>query len=121
MIPFQFWTQIPIILAAPAQVLFVLLYSIRRFGAGEWWKDFVGRALFIKSASLAYLFVAADWTSASIYRRGGYSGISFDVHSYRQDYAWLIVIGYWLVTFAVYYQLISLIKQRYLHKDTRLL
>lgn len=120
MLPFQFWTNVPIILCAPAQLLFVLLYSLRAFGAGEWWKDFVGRALFIKSVALAYVFVASTWTITSVYLDGLYSGISFDVTDYRAHWAWLIVIGYWLVLFAVYYQLFALIKQRYSPQKRRM-
>lgn len=118
--PFQFWTTVPILMAAPAQTLFVLLYGVRRFGAGEWWKDFVGRALFVKSVSLAFVLDAATWSTYSVWHRGGFTGVSFDVDSYRADYSWLLVIGYWLVAFAVYFQLASLIKQRFSFQKRRM-
>jgi len=118
--PFQFWTLVPLLLAAPVQTAFVLLYSIKPFGAGEWWKDFVGRALFIKAAALAYVLDASAWTVFSIYHRGGFSGISFDISTYRADYSWLLVIGYWLMLVAVVYQFMSLIKQRFIVQKRRM-
>lgn len=103
------WRDLPIILAAPAQTLFVLLYTIRPFGAGQWWADFVGRALAFKSATLMLVIDAAVLGYLSAWLHGAHLTWSSDAQN-RLDLT--VIIGYWLASVAIYYQLIALIWQR---------
>lgn len=109
---FEFWRYAPVILCAPAQTAFVLIYSIRGFGAGKWWRDYIGRALFIKSVTLDLLIVSATIAYAYNWANGVYTSITFDTDRYWKDWESLVIIGYWLVLFGVYYQLYALIRQR---------
>lgn len=109
---FEFWRLLPLILIAPAQTAFVIIYASRRLGAGDWWAENVGRALFFKSATLAALvdiicvFFAYNWYT------GVYTGVDW---TYADNFVFgMIVTGYWLVAAAVYYQLWALVKNRFL-------
>lgn len=102
------WRDLPVILAAPAQTLFVLLYCLPPLGAGRWWRDFVGRALAFKSTALMLLIDAAVLTYLDAYLDGHQISWASDVHGIGLT----VVICYWLVAAAIYYQLGALIRQR---------
>lgn len=90
------WWSLPLLLAALPQTLFVLQYGIPQLGAGQWWRDPIGRALFIKAAALAIvldLFVLwvvfpESWISTAM------------------------LVGYWLVFLGVLYQFVALNRSR---------
>jgi hypothetical protein len=108
---FDFWRLFPIVLAAPAQTAFVYIYASRRLGAGDWWGNTVGRALFLKSATLGALLDIITLVFAYNWLTGGYSGINWQ---YAHNFVFgVLVTGYWLVCAAVYYQLWALIKNRF--------
>lgn len=103
------WRDLPIILAAPAQTTFVLLYTLRRFGAGQWWRDFTGRALAFKSASLMLVIDAATLGYLSSYLKGADVTWATDATT---GLDLIVVVCYWLVAAAIYYQLLALIHER---------
>jgi hypothetical protein len=112
MYEFDFWRDIPIVLAAPAQTAFFLIYSLKLLGAGPWWYDFVGRALFLKSTTLMFL---VDAVTCSFISHAVSVGFDIDINYSMKLYAgWdaATVTGYWLVGIAIYYQLFALIRQR---------
>lgn len=88
------WTAL--VLAAVPQTLFVLYYGLPCLGGGAWWRDRVGRALFVKAASLAVLL---------------------DLFA-----LWLLLPGYWFevaaticyfgILAACTYQFVALIRER---------
>lgn len=92
------WRQLPIILAGPAQLVFVLIIALPCLGAGQWWKKDVTQALVIKSATMLLLISAA-------------------IVGYITNDEWLVDLGYWLVCAAIYYQLAALIHERRRHRD----
>lgn len=108
---FEFWRLFPLMLAAPAQTAFVIIYASRRLGAGDWWSDLVGRALFLKSATLAALVDIICCVFIYNWISGKYDQILW--HYASDPIIALIVTGYWLVCAAVYYQLWALIKNRF--------
>ncbi len=108
---FEFWRLFPLILAAPAQTAFVIIYASRRLGAGDWWADLVGRALFFKSATLATLVDIICCVFLYNYLTGEYTGIQWEYA--KSPIFGILVTGYWIVAAAVYYQLYALIKNRF--------
>lgn len=105
----DFWRELPLFLSFPAQFIFVLIYAVPALGAGMWWKDFVGRALFVKSLSLA--FVLGVSMLRNILEIIHHPDISF---VWDQPIGELIVtMGFWLVMVAIYYQLVAIIKLRF--------
>lgn len=108
------WRDLPIIVAAPAQTLFVLLYTLRPLGAGQWWGDFVGRALAFKSATLMLVIDFAVLGYLSSWLEGAQVTWRSDAHGL--DLA--VVIGYWLVAAAIYYQLVALVYERWHPRGT---
>lgn len=110
---FEFWRTLPLLLATPAQMAFVLIYAIPKFGSGKWWKFYVGRAIFVKSLSLSFLLNIITATVVSRAVNGEYTGISFDMTITNSALDAMAVLGYWAVCFALYYQLILLARLRY--------
>jgi hypothetical protein len=102
------WRDLPIMLAAPAQTVFVLLYTLRPLGAGEWWCDFVGRALAFKSTALMLLIDAATLGYVAHWARGADLTWAADEHGIDQ----VVMTLYWVVAAAIYYQLAALIHER---------
>lgn len=107
---FQIWVTLPFILAALPQTAFVVLYGLPALGAGEWWREPVGRALFFKSVTLAALL-------DTLAIRLTYHVVTAD------DVQWWFApptraidrfgaILYWLIFAAVVYQLVVLVRQR---------
>lgn len=96
------WREAPIVLAAPAQLAFVLIVALPWLGAGQWWKKWPTRALVFKSATLLVLILVAV-TSYVLRWLIGRDSPWFDVAT---------VAGYWAVTAAIYYQLVALIHER---------
>ena len=115
--PFELWRWLPIFLAAPAQIAFIVIWSSTKFGAGQWWKTKIGRTLFIKSLGLTILLVNIALTVMIRLATGDYSHAAYDLERYTSNFEFLIVAGYWIVMISVYYQLGSLIKERFLQKD----
>ena len=109
-----FWNILPILLGVPAQIVFTILFSVRMFGAGDWWRDPVGRALFIKSLSIA--LVAVMLLFEFFYRVDHGAQLSFGWNLSIVDI--MLSSAYWTAAIAVYYQLIVLIKIR--QEDKRL-
>ena len=103
MIPF--WLAAPLLLAAIPQTLFVLQYAIRPFGAGQWWRDRVGRALFIKGAALAV--VLDMFLIRTVIDRP-----SFSFAAPATGYALTATVAYWLVFVGVTYQYLALVRSR---------
>ena len=89
------WRHLAIITAAIPQTMFVITWGLL-----PWWKDFVGRALFFKSASFAILLDAA---AAYIFLEGKYEDAT-------------IVGLYWLVALSCWWQFGALLKQLRLAK-----
>lgn len=104
----SFWIILPILLAVPAQTYFLILYSVRSLGAGVWWKDSVGRALFLKSCAITFAGLAI--LHEAIYDVDHGSVVSFSGDLSIPDL--VITTGYWAVCVAVYYQMIVLIRLR---------
>ena len=88
------WRQSAVLVAAVGQTLFIVIYGFMR----AWWHDYVGRALFFKSATLAVFL-----DTASVY-------ILLKRNGYDTD---LVAILYWLVALACWVQLIALIRIRH--------
>lgn len=111
-IQFEFWRYTPLILSALGQTVFLLFYALPRLGAGPWWTDPVGRAIFIKSSTLDLLLITLLLSFISRWTNGEYSNISFHVTKYEGNLEYLIILGYWAVTFGVFYQMAALLHQR---------
>ena len=101
-----FWTLAPLLLAAAPQTVFVLVYALRPLGAGEWWRDRVGRALCVKSTALALVL---DLLAARVLSHG-WPGWTFAAP--EDALATAETAGYWLVLVGVTYQLGVLLRQR---------
>lgn len=106
----DFWREFPIFISFPAQLAFVLIYALPMFGAGMWWKDFVGRALFVKSLALAFVLgIAFGRNSLEILNN---PNISFKSPFDQIPIEILVTAGFWLVMLSIIYQLIAIIKLR---------
>ena len=112
MIPFEFFRAFPIILAAIFQVIFVIIYASPWFGARGWWAHPIGRTIFIKALAMAVLLVSM----CSVYlirgSVGRYSEVAFDLEHTLANYEGFVVVAYYFVCFAVFYQLMSIVRER---------
>lgn len=113
-IEFEIVRMVPLILSAIGQLIFVVVYALPSLGAGKWWKSQTGRALFIKSSTLALLLLSLCLSFLSRWVNGEYTGITWQITKYEGNLEYLIVFGYWAVAFGVYYQMWALVRQRYL-------
>ena len=124
MLELETWRVLPITLSVPFQLAFVMLYSMPRFGAGEWWRDFTGRALFYKSAALLVLLVLSTISITLLVLSGG-ATLVWDISSdstYRQlpnPYGIVLAVidliaavFYWVLLFTIMYQLGALFHER---------
>lgn len=108
----DFWKLLPLLLAAPTQLGFTLVYSLPFLGAGEWWRDFVGRALFVKAASLSFVLTAITINTALT----AMSGVPVDYDFNWTDlpiYQKTLYVGYWGISIATFYQFVSIMKLRF--------
>lgn len=102
------WRDIPVTIAFVSQLLFLLIFSIPKLGAGQWWRDFVGRALFIKTLSLTFLLFI--FTLGVIYRATHEVDTGWIRYSTPLDP--LINIGCWGIALASVLQLFTLVWTR---------
>lgn len=107
---FEVWVLLPLVLAAPPQVVFVLLYGLPWLGAGQWWRDDVGRALFFKSATFALVLSTLAVRITHNVATSPYVQISWGAPDRWVD--WLGAVLYWLAFFAICYQLKVLVRRR---------
>lgn len=107
----DFWRELPLFISFPAQLAFVLIYALPVLGAGMWWRDFVGRALFVKS--LALTFVLAVSVARNLLEIINHPMISFSSPFDQAPIEMLVTIGFWMVMFAIVYQLMAIIKLRF--------
>lgn len=110
MLVFQVWLTLPFLLAALPQTVFVIVFATPRFGAGQWWRDPVGKALFLKSLTLAAVFdvLAARVIYVITQSDNVVIVTSFPEAGIERTFGFL----YWAVFAAVVYQLAVLIRQR---------
>lgn len=110
MFVFEIWVTLPLVLSAVPQSAFVLLYGLPCLGAGEWWRDPVGRALFFKSLTLAALLdtVAARIIYQAVEAEDVVVVTAFPTAGIDRFGALL----YWGIFAAIVYQLVVLIRQR---------
>lgn len=106
---FEVWVVLPLLLATLPQLTFVVLYGSPLFGAGEWWREDVGRALFFKSATFAAVLVAI---AVRIIHRLATSDVTVDWSAPSEWQDWLGSALYWLALAAICYQLWVLAKRR---------
>lgn len=102
------WRDLPVLLAAAPQTAFLLIYSLPSLGAGQWWRDFTGRALFLKALTLALLIDFAALGTVGQLLRGQPIRYGWPEHGINA----CVVIGYWLVMAAIVYQLVALLVVR---------
>jgi len=82
-------SKVAVVVMAIGQTAFVLLYGFK-----PWWRDYVGRALFVKSLTLMILVDAA-------------------VLSLLVPVPMWVAVGiYWLVALGIWWQLGALLRQR---------
>ncbi|GAW54755.1 putative phage holin [Nocardioides sp. PD653] len=108
-----FWPIAPLLLAALPQTLFAVQYAVRPFGAGQWWRDRVGRALFNKATALA---IVLDLLTMHVFS-AGWPQWSFAAP--EGGFAIAETIGYWYVFAAVVYQYGALVRQRHEDREAR--
>ena len=113
---FEVWEDVPIIVSALGQTAFVLIYSIRGFGAGQWWRDFIGRALFLKSLALAMLL---DLLVVRLIVRMAHADEVVVRWGLGDSWDRLSVIFLWIVCVAILYQLAALLHERSLTRHRR--
>ena len=111
MIDYEFWRYTPVILATPAQIAFVLIFSVKKLGGGFWIRTVVGRALFFNAITLAFLLVVACSAYLTNFLGGLYSGVNWNYANSVTNF--LINTSYWTVCVAIYYQLHSILKSRF--------
>lgn len=133
MIKIELWRVLPFVLGVLPQIAFVLLYSVPRFGAGQWWTDFTGRALFYKSTALAVL-LSLSTVSLSLLLLSGVGHLTWSF-SYTSTYRALLpgrwgdiiqvvdftaAIFYWVLFGTIVYQLAALLHvRRAARRETR--
>lgn len=105
---FEVWEDVPIVLSALGQTAFVLIYGVPALGAGEWWRDFVGRALFVKSLALALLL---DVLVVRLVVRMVEGDVDI-TWSLGDPWDRVSVFFLWLVCGAILYQLAALLRER---------
>lgn len=110
-----FWNILPILVAIPAQTMFLLIFSLKLLGAGEWWKVPIGRALFAKSVAIT--LVGVTLVVDFFYKISEGSQLSFD---YEPSLSSLLLISaFWVAAATIYYQLYVLLKTRKSEKHTK--
>jgi len=102
------WRDLPVALAAIPQTMFVLLYALPALGAGQWWRDYIGRALFLKALTLGLLIDVA--TLGMVGRLLRHRPVVWGWPS--ESIGAATTVGYWLVAAAIIYQLVALIRER---------
>lgn len=107
---FEVWVTLPFILAALPQTAFVAIYGLPLLGAGEWWREPVGRALFFKSLTLAALLDTLAIRLTYHIVNDSHVVWRFDLPTHAIDRFGAIL--YWLIFAAVVYQLVVLVRQR---------
>ena len=107
---FDVWLLLPLMLSALPQTAFVLLYGIPWLGAGEWWRDFVGRALFFKSLTLALLLDVL--TARLLYLMTQAASVDVKWVPPEGSFDRLFVVLYWAIFASICYQLWALVRQR---------
>lgn len=110
-----FWNILPILLAIPAQTMFLLIFSLKLFGAGEWWKVSIGRALFAKSVAITLvgIMLVIDF----FYKVSHGSTFSFGYDPSMSSV--LVISAFWVAAATIYYQLFVLIKTRKTEKKSK--
>jgi len=113
MFVFDLWLTLPLVLCALPQTAFVLLYGVPRLGAGEWWGDYVGRALFFKSATLAVLL---DVLAARLaYLAVDAQDVTVKAMPPAAAIDGVFSVLYWLIFASICYQLAALVHERATH------
>lgn len=102
-------------MAIPAQTMFLLIFSLKLFGAGEWWKVPVGRALFAKSVAITLvgLMLVIDF----FYKISQGSSLSFGFDPSLTSI--LLISAFWVAAATIYYQLFVLLKTRKTEKESQ--
>jgi hypothetical protein len=114
---FEFWRSSAIIVAIPSTVIFLLIYVIPHLGAGQWYRDYVGRALAFSAGSLALITTLFGALFLIHYLHGDYTGIDWNLASDAASSIGIFInISLWSYAFATYVQLYALIKNRFLEK-----
>lgn len=126
MLELEVWRVFPIVAAFPPQVAFVMFYAIPKLGAGRWWTDFTGRAIFFKSWALMMLLLFSAMT-VSILLLSGVARLVWDFSLDRTygavglDEPWYTILTvldlaaaffYWVLLVTVVYQLAALLHER---------
>lgn len=124
MLELEYWRVLPFMLSVPPQLAFVLLYALPRFGAGEWWKDFTGRALFFKSSAILAVLLLST-VSLLLLLWSGAASLHWDFSfssTYRvlpDPYGTILTIldfitalFYWALLVTIIYQLLALVHER---------
>lgn len=107
---FDVWLLLPLMLSAVPQTAFVLLYSVPVLGAGEWWRDYVGRALFFKALTLGLLLDVL--AVRLLYLMGQAADLSVNVSPPEGGFDRLFSVLYWGIFAAICYQLWALVRER---------
>lgn len=124
MLELEWWRVAPFVLSVPPQLAFVLMYSLPVFGAGEWWSDFTGRALFFKSTAILTL-ITLSTASLGLLLWAGAARVHWDF-SFDSAYGTLpdpygpilavldfvTAVFYWVLLATIIYQLSALIHER---------
>ena len=110
---FDLWLYIGLAITLPSQILFILLYSIPKFGAGPWWKDIVGRALFYRSIASIFFIPAVLGLMAGNYVEGEYATLILNpFHSEFSVWRVLSYMGVLLFIIASHSETYSLVRTR---------
>ena len=110
MFVFDVWLTLPLLLSALPQTAFVLIFACPWFGAGEWWRDRVGRALFFKSLTLAAVFDVLLARIAYLMAQAG--NVTVKTSPPAAAIEWVFAALYWLIFAGVVYQLAALVRER---------
>lgn len=110
MFVFDVWLTLPLLLSALPQTAFVLIFSLRVFGAGEWWRDRVGRALFFKSLTLAAVLDVL--LARVLYLMAQAGDVSLKTAPPTAAIEWVFSALYWLIFAGIVYQLGALVSER---------
>lgn len=113
MFVFDVWLLLPLMLAALPQSAFVLLYSVPAFGAGEWWRVYVGRALFFKALTLGLLLDVL--AVRLLYLMWQADALTVNVEPPAAAIDLVFAVLYWGIFAAICYQLWALIRERSSH------
>ena len=105
----------PILVAIPAQTMFLLIFSLKLFGAGEWWKVPVGRAIFAKSIAITLVGVLLVIDFFYKVHEGSTFSFGYDL----SITGFLLVSAFWVAAATIYYQLFVLLKTRKTERDSK--